>query len=173
METDVDELFQRAFLQRRGPMPGYGRGPGKPWAGIVERTPCLWVVWVVAAAKDTQVNPTDLRITFYGQALTMASVALTYGTRYYWLCPICGRRCEAVYAAGRVGCRKCLRLGYQSQCYSLNSPFRVLDRLLDRRAYGLPRRYDPAGRLDERELVAALRGRIEARIDEVVRNIGP
>lgn len=167
---DVNDLFQRAFLRRRGPMPGYGRSSGRPWAGIVEETPAIWVTWVTGACKRAGVDPFTMRLVFNGQPLYMTSVELTFGTRYYWLCPRCGNRCEAIYSAGRVGCRECLHLGYESQVTRSASPFRTLNQIFSRRGYGLPRRYNPSEPV-ERFLVATLRQMIRERIQLVVEQI--
>ena len=135
----IDDAFRRAFLQRRGPMPGFGRSAGRPWRGIVEKTPALWVTWITGACKRAGVDPLSVRLTFSGQPLEMATVELTFGTRYYWLCPRCGNRCEAVYATRAcVACRECSHLGYQSQVTRSASPFRTLNQIFSRRASGRP-----------------------------------
>lgn len=39
------------------------------------------------------------------------------GTRPWFRCPSCGRRCAVVYyGAGRYACRRCVRVSYLSQC---------------------------------------------------------
>lgn len=123
----------------RGPRPGDGRGPGRPWGGIVEETPALWVNWFVAQAKRLGWR-LPLGVTVGGQPLGMTSIPLTYGPRWYWLCPECGRRCEAVYIRGqRAACRKCLRLGYRSQTQRATSIYAWLDLLFQRDAMTGPR----------------------------------
>ena len=167
----IDDAFRRAFLQRRGPMPGFGRSAGRPWRGIVEKTPALWVTWITGACKRAGVDPLSVRLTFSGQPLEMATVELTFGTRYYWLCPRCGNRCEAVYATRAcVACRECSHLGYESQATRPSSPFRTLNLIFSRRAHGLPRRYDPSEE-SERMLVAGLRGLLMERITHVVAQV--
>lgn len=167
---DADALFNR-ISRHRGPAPGMGQGPGRPWAGIVEQTPAVWVGWVTSACKHAEVDPLALTVTFHGQALEMDAVKLTYGTRYYWRCPRCRRRVEAIYATGAaVGCRTCLHLGYLSQASRPSSAWGLLDRLFSRRLGGLPRRYERTPVM-ERELVALLRGRIEKRLAEALGEI--
>jgi hypothetical protein len=73
----------------------------------------------------------DVRLEIGGKPLKIVSVKLTFGTRHYWLCPRCGRRCEAVYFLGKyAGCRVCLHLGYRSQCHAPGTPWRWLDNAL-------------------------------------------
>jgi hypothetical protein len=68
-----------------------------------------------------------------GQRVDLASARLTFGPRWYFLCPLCGRRCEVVYLArGASGCRQCLRLGYKSQAQRLGSIWGALDVIFDR-----------------------------------------
>jgi hypothetical protein len=73
----------------------------------------------------------------------MTSVELTFGRRWYWLCPRCSRRCEAIYASGVVGCRVCLHLGYLSQSRRKSSAWLWLDRLFSRH-WPFSRRYFPS-----------------------------
>ena len=117
MGCDVSNLEAR-LKHRRGPMPGIGagRGPGRPWAGIVEETRAVWVTWLTDYARQTG-KPIPQGLTFsQGSYVPIVGVRLTFGTRYFFKCPECGRRCEAVYILGRrVACRKCLHLGYRSQ----------------------------------------------------------
>lgn len=158
-------LVDRAMVQR-GPV--FGRGPGRPWRGIVEKTPCLWVTWVTDACKRVGVSPDALRVTFYGVELEMTSVELTFGLRWYWLCPRCGRRCEAVYCAGAVGCRVCLHLGYLSQCHRRTSAWLWLERLFTRH-WPISRRYfptDEAGTI-VKELGKYLRNEIRDMVAQV------
>ena len=152
----------------RGPRPGDGRGPGRPWGGIVEETPALWVTWFVAMAKRLGWQ-LPLGVTVGGRPLGMTSIPLTYGPRWYWLCPECGRRCEAVYIRGqRAACRKCLRLGYRSQTQRPTSIYAWLDLLFQRDALTGPRyRTDsvPEG------LFNALRGDLGAQVAALFENV--
>ena len=117
---------------QRGPGPGEGRSSGTPWRGIVEETPAIWVSWVVGAARRAGYKTPD-HLEVNGQRAHLVSVPLTYGPRWYFECPHCGRRCEALYLKGRdFGCRRCLRLGYRSQKYRATSCYAVLDLLFDR-----------------------------------------
>jgi hypothetical protein len=122
-----------------GPIRSFGRS----WGGIIERTEALWIVWITAAARQIGVSPESLELRFHGVDLIIARVALTFGPRYYWLCPLCQRRCEAVYHLNnQVGCRQCLHLGYLSQSYRPFSSWGELDRLFTRRFLSRGRRGD-------------------------------
>lgn len=127
---DFDKLS--SGMLSRGPSPGNGRGAGRPWGGIVEHTPVLWIGWVTSAAKKAGVNPQSIKLSFYGIELAIVTTRLTYGARYYWLCPICQRRREAIYYNGRVGCQRCLNLGYLSESHRPTSVWGTLDRLYSR-----------------------------------------
>jgi hypothetical protein len=51
------------------------------------------------------------------QAVLMDRTACTYGgTRYWWLCPSCGRRVAILYGPGQhYACRHCWKLAYTCQ----------------------------------------------------------
>ena len=162
---DVMDVIEKIGHQR-GPGPGEGRSSGTPWRGIVEETPAIWVTWIVGAARRSGLPvPSGLEVA--GKRLPLVSVPLTYGPRYYFKCPLCGRRCEVVYMAGRdIGCRKCLRLGYRSQKYRATSCYAVLDRLFARE--WIPARWAGPGEKVEvmvRDLRKHLEGRIDALFD--------
>ncbi|MHB1317847.1 MAG: hypothetical protein ACYCYF_04415 [Anaerolineae bacterium] len=130
---------------QRGPAPGQGVGPGKPWRGVVERVPCLWISWVVGelrrAGRDV---PASIMVD--GVRVQLASAHLTYGRRYYFVSPCCFCRAEALYLMnGRWACRRCHRLGYASQTHRPESVMGQLDRELDQNpGIGkLGRRYIP------------------------------
>lgn len=148
---------------QRGPGRGEGRSSGTPWRGIVEETPAIWVSWVVGAARRAGYKTPD-HIEVFDQRARLVSVPLTYGPRWYFECPHCGRRCEALYLKGGVfACRKCLRLGYRSQKYRATSCYAVLDRLFDRDARPwLEGRYG-SGKVDV--MVSDLRKHLQGRID--------
>jgi len=162
----------RRLSSHRGPMHGEGRGNGRAWAGLVEKTPALWVSWLSTVCKDLQVDPRRLRLSFYGVPLALVSVPLTFGDRWYWLCPICHRRCEAVYYAGRVGCRCCLHLGYASQGYRRGSIWLYLDQIFSRSfafRQGMSGRYDTDGaRAIWGAVVKDLRGELRAELRRLV-----
>jgi hypothetical protein len=139
-QFDAQQLINQAFRQH-GPM--FGRGAGRPWGGICERTPAFWVTWLTEACRAAGLDPRRLNVSFGGQPVKLVGVDLTYGRRYYFLCPNCGRRCETVYITGRVGCRKCLRLGYLSQAHRRSSFLGELDRLYSR-DFPYSRRYHGA-----------------------------
>jgi len=126
-------------------MHGEGRGHGRVWSGVCERTPVLWVTWLAKVCKHVGADPRRLRIAFYDVPLAMVTVRLTFGERWYFLCPLCGRRVEAMYYAGRVGCRRCLHLGYASQSYRRGSVWLWMDRVFERSfsfREGVSSRYD-------------------------------
>jgi len=158
---DVMDVIEKIGHQR-GPGPGEGRSSGRPWRGIVEETPAIWVTWIVGAARRSGLPvPSGLEVA--GKRLPLVSVPLTYGPRYYFKCPLCGRRCEVVYMAGRdIGCRKCLRLGYRSQKYRATSCYAILDRVFARD--WIPARF--AGPGDKVSVMAdTLRERLEKAVD--------
>lgn len=165
--VDLSTLARRACTQP-GPYPGEGRGPGRPWAGIVERTPCLWVHWITGACKTAGVSPDDIEVSFGGIRLQMDSVRVRFGLRRYWLCPLCGRRCEAVYLTSQVGCRKCLRLGYLSESHRRSSAWPHMDRILGRHTlYSRKRMPEDAAS----EMVEQLGKRFERRFEEMLAQV--
>jgi len=162
---DVMDVIEKIGHQR-GPGPGEGRSSGTPWRGIVEETPAIWVSWVVGAARRAGYKTPD-HIEVFDQRAHLVSVPLTYGPRWYFLCPHCGRRCEVLYVkGGDFGCRRCLRLGYRSQKYRATSCYAVLDRLFARE--WIPARWAGPGEKVEvmvRDLRKHLEGRIDALFD--------
>src|SRR5688572_10670260 len=56
---------------------------------------------------DWQPMEESVRFDFTGQHLG--------GERRWFRCPGCNRRCAVLYGGARFRCRKCYRLGYQSQ----------------------------------------------------------
>lgn len=171
---DTEALVQRAFHGQRGPSPGWGRGPGKRWNGTVEDTPALWVTWLVDLCRRADVDPTSLRMSWADVPLYLSWVDLTFGRRYYWLCPRCGRRCEAVYLlrGQYVGCRQCLRLAYRSQTHRGGSALAVLDMIFSRKWPGLlSRRYDTETETAQAlvgDLGALFRAKVTAALDALV-----
>ena len=157
---DVMDVIEKIGHQR-GPGPGEGRSSGTPWRGIVEETPAIWVSWVVGAARRAGYK-TPAHLEVNGQRAHLVSVPLTYGPRWYFLCPHCGRRCEALYLKGRdFGCRRCLRLGYRSQKYRATSCYAVLDRLFARD--WIPARWRGPEKVDV--MADRLRERLEKAVD--------
>ena len=70
-------------------------------------------------------------ISVNGRKIALVSAALTFGPRWFFQCPKCGRPVEAVYVLrGGAACRRCHRLLYRSQCHRSTSAYRVLGRLL-------------------------------------------
>ena len=122
-----------------GQCQGDGRGPGRPWRGIVEDTPCIWITWIVALAKRMGKPMEGLRIEAGGRSIEVTSVELTFGRRWYFVCPECGKRREALYLLDRLACRECLRLGYRSQTHIPGSPWAIWGRIFDRDYF--PRRW--------------------------------
>lgn len=131
--SEFDQMMAK-IGNRRGPMQGWGNnGRGNPFGGIVEDTTVLWVGWVVSAAKAAGYEPETVKIAFYDVPLTLTPVEVGFGTRYYWRCPRCNRRCEAVFAlrGPRVACRECLHLGYRSQVGRPTSYWYWLNQIFD------------------------------------------
>lgn len=129
-------------FSQRGPYQGGGRGPGRPWSGLVEETPALWVGWLVALARLAG-KPVPVAILVGDVRVNITAVRLTFGNRHYFKCPRCRRRCEAIYILARVpACRKCHHLGFRSQAQRASSIWAVLDVMFDRRALARPQRYD-------------------------------
>lgn len=128
-DLDVLALVGRAADQP-GPIAGAGRGPGRSGVGVVEDTTALWVGWIAAAARVAGVAvPRVLAVN--DRLLGLVSVPLTWGRRWFFQCPICGRRVEAVFfLRGGAACRRCHRLLYRSQCHRTTSAYRVLGRML-------------------------------------------
>lgn len=65
------------------------------------------------------------------------------GTRRWFLCPRCHRRCAVLYGGAYFRCRKCYRLAYQSQ-REPSAMWRALAR-----AQKLRQRYGGSGSMDE------------------------
>ena len=162
----VDGMLGKLGHQH-GPYPGWGqRGHGRRFGGIVEDTPGLWVGWVVDLSKRAGRDPLSLRLSWGEWALRLAYVDLTFGRRYYWRCPVCDRRCEAVYTlGGRLACRVCHHLGYRSQASRAGSVYGFLDTILGRRwlRQGRYQGNDKAG-----ELVAGLAQEFRAKLQAVI-----
>jgi len=119
-----------ALKAHRGPWANEGRSAYPPWNGIVEDTPRLHIRTVCDAARRIGVHPTDVRIRIGDLMATIEGVRVGFGTRHYFRCPVCHRRCEALYyLLGRLACRKCQRLGYMSQKHRSTSVFAALDAL--------------------------------------------
>lgn len=162
------ELLARMPWEHRGPHGGDGCNPnGKRWNGIVEDTAALWVSWFVALARGRGLTPPELGLQCNGHPLHFTTRRLTFGARWYFLCPYCGRRCEALYILGKyVACRQCLHLGYRSQAHVPGSPEILWDMVLS--PHGpLPRRYFGAGALRE-QFEAMLQARAERGIKTIM-----
>lgn len=145
---DVDGALGR--LQRgdmgRGPISGMGRSHGRPFTALVEDVPQLWVTWVTGLARLAG-KPVPTAVVIGGVHVAITSVRLTFGPRFYFLCPRCHRRCEVLYILGKVPvCRRCGHLGYQSQARRAGSINAMLD-ILTGRSRLMPGRYDVDVRL--------------------------
>lgn len=145
-------------FRQPGPIPGFGRGSGRPWNGIVEETPAIWVGWLVALARLAG-KPIPLAVMVGETRIDITAARLTFGNRHYFRCPRCYRRCEAVYILGRVpACRKCHHLGHRSQSQRASSIYAVLHVMFDRRAFAArPQRYDV-----DKDLLAGLLAEVRA-----------
>ena len=162
---DKDTLLAKIGRSHSGPMSGRGNnGRGKPFLGIVEDTPQCWVTWLTDAARTAGLDPAHIRAQFYNTPLEIEPVEVGFGTRYYFRCPHCNRRCEAVFYVPRtVGCRKCLHLGYRSQVHRSTSKWYWLDMIFDRKLMFGSHRYEP----DDKTaygIAAGLRERFEAQL---------
>jgi hypothetical protein len=119
-------------IGRRGPWPGQGANAHAPWWGLVEETPQLWASWLAAWWRRKTGRPLPKQPTFQLQhaatgEIALESVRLTFGWRWYFRCPRCGRRTEVLYAGRRgLACRRCNRLGYRSQVRRAIAPGALL-----------------------------------------------
>lgn len=166
--VDVGQLILRSIAQMaHGPMPGFGAGHGVHFSGVVEMTPVLWVTWLTYTARRMGCEvPTAIKVS--GEVVEIVSVDLTFGRRYFFRCPRCGHRREALYFLGkRCGCRVCLHLGYQSQCSRATSAWPELDRLFGRTAVRRRWSREESVGLDVHKLRAQLRKGIEDMLSQV------
>lgn len=169
MNLDADAIWAQIH-SARGPGPGEGRGPGRPWRGIVEDVPCLWVQWIVNACKRLG-RPVPDSLGADGAPVLIVPVQLTYGVRYYFMCPQCARKVEALYfLPGAFGCRKCLHLGYRSQTQRIGSIYRALDFVFDRRPL-LSQRYEDNDNPIVQDVVRPLRRMLAARIEAMLSRV--
>ncbi len=112
-------VSSKQFDGRRGPGPG--KGPGaRSWWGLCEETPQLWASWLAEFWRRRFGTPLPARPPFRVVAgettCRLEAVRLTFGHRWYFGCPRCGRRTEVLYFGGLgPACRRCNRLGYLSQ----------------------------------------------------------
>lgn len=159
---------------KNGPLPP----KNAPWGGVIERCEAVWVGWITAPARQAGLDPESLNITFHGVPLHLVRIDLKFGPRFYWQCPICQRRCEALYySSGRVGCRRCLRLAYVSQSTRPFSEMGQLDRLMTRR-FSRGRRWNRSRNQDAlagvvQEIRLELRRKIQSMIESLVITAGP
>lgn len=168
MNLDADAIWAQIH-SARGPGPGEGRGPGRPWRGIVEDTTCIWVQWIVNACKRLG-RPVPDSLGADGAPVLIVPVHLTYGTRYYFMCPRCARKVEALYfLPGEFGCRKCLHLGYRSQAQRADSIYRYLDLTFDRRP--LRQRYEDNDNPIVQDVVKPLRKMMAKRIEAMLSRV--
>ena len=171
------EAMINGWMRHPGPWRGRGRGPGRPWNGIVEDTPCLWITWVKRIARIRGAKVEEVKIEIGGKQLEITSVPLTFGPRHYFRCPMCYRRCEAVYFLGSyVGCRACLRLGYRSQCHEPGTPWVFYERLFFDRHLPVSGRYKGSEILASPSLAGALekalRWKVDGLISELMERVG-
>lgn len=162
---DPERILDKLGTQP-GPMLGAGRGPGRPWQGIVEETPQLWAQWFAHAAKRAR-RPLPGYLLVDGVTVRFTTVPLTFGDRTYFRCPQCGRRVEVVYVLPRqCACRRCCRLGYRSQAHRSTSAWGLLDMIFarDLSRWELP---ESAASAMVKELRGHLLGEIEAMLRRV------
>jgi len=118
--ASADTLRALLGINRCGPRPGEGANGRPPSWGIVEETPQIWSSWLAAWWKRLTRQPLPAVPPFvlrYGtDTVRLESVRQTFGYRWYFRCPRCGRRCEVLYVGRRgLACRFCNRLIYRSQ----------------------------------------------------------
>lgn len=162
--------FDVFAFKPRGPMPGWGRGPGRRWQGIVEDTPSIWVTWLKDHCRRMG-RPMPCALVINERHVPIVGVRLTFGVRHYFKCPDCARRCEALYILGqRVSCRKCLHLGYRSQAQRHNGTWWWVDWALDPRGPDESARWNvPEGFIPlARELGEKARERLEEALSRIV-----
>lgn len=51
----------------------------------------------------------------HGYHIHFVKTKLTFGYRYWYLCPACNRRCAILYHAKHFACRQCVKPTYESQ----------------------------------------------------------
>jgi len=127
---EVRSLVDASLAQ---PGPTNGNGPGESWNGLVERTPAIWIRWLKELCQATGRDIEDLGFQMYGIPVKITGVELTFGTRHYFICPGCARRCEALFFVGEPFCRECANLGYLSQSHRPSSALGELRRIRSRR----------------------------------------
>jgi hypothetical protein len=109
---DVREFHGKGFLKQGSYVRSWNRG-GEP-----------------AGSVSIYLDPTTVTLTYQwtpagGGAIPRSTVFKLLeapchfgGSRYWFGCPWCGRRCAIVYGVsgdGYFGCRRCLRLGYSGE----------------------------------------------------------
>jgi len=119
-------------IGRRGPWPGQGANAHTPWWGLCEETPQVWASWLADWWRRTTGGPLPERPPFTlhhdrtGE-VELEGVRCTFGYRWYFTCPLCGRRTEVLYQGRRgLACRRCNRLGYRSQTRRATAPVGLL-----------------------------------------------
>ena len=167
---DTDTIYHR-MQHQPGPGLGQGRGLGRPYRGIVEETPALWVQWIAAAYRRMGKDVPD-EIFVDGMPVRLVYTQLTFGKRYYFICPLCGHRRETLYFLRRdFGCRKCLHLGYRSAVQRKTSIWACLDRVF--RGGELTRRSRRReGDAELEDLVQEMREYLAGQIDVMVARLG-
>ncbi len=127
MRDGAGEVRAALGIGRRGPWPGQGANAYAPWWGLCEETPQLWASWLAACwrRKTRRRLPQQppFRLTAGATEIPLEGVRGTFGWRWYFRCPCCGRRTEVLYLGRRaLACRRCNRLGYRSQTRRTTAP---------------------------------------------------
>lgn len=128
MSSEWTCLNQQLGIPQRGPWPGAGRNGRERWWGLCEETPQLWSCWLAAWWRKRTRQPLPATPPFRllgpdGEELPLTSTRCTFGYRWYFGCPRCGRRTEVLYRGRRgLACRRCNRLGYRSQTRRIREP---------------------------------------------------
>ena len=104
---DMDLALRAALgAGRRGPLPGLGRGPGRPWEGIAERTPQVWATWLAEWWRMKTGRPLPERppvyLTFGEQVVRLVGVPRPFGHEWQFVCPGCGGKRRVLYLVRRA-----------------------------------------------------------------------
>ena len=126
---DMDLALRAALgAGRRGPLPGLGRGPGRPWEGIAERTPQVWATWLAEWWRMKTGRPLPERppvyLTFGEQVVRLVGVPRPFGHEWQFVCPGCGGKDRALDLGLPLWGRYALRAFPEALAEDLGKDFR-------------------------------------------------